>query len=72
MCQSCGVTILEPVAGEYCTDCFSGGAFSEPDLTQDDMIRRATLRYVSTRNMLEYQAKQRAADLIPTLKRWQS
>ena len=57
-------------SSEFCKFCYINGAFSEPNLSMSDMVGIATSNLVSKRNMLEYQARQRAQTTIPKLKRW--
>ena len=79
VCQSCGLSLATGLYGterdgiqskEYCKFCYQNGAFTEPNLSMADMVNIATSELVSKRNMLEYQARQRAQTTILKLNRW--
>lgn len=80
ICQSCGTSIQDPkdfgttASGaknlSYCRLCFENGAFTEPDLTLEQMIEKCTGIAATKRNMSEEKAKEIVIDYMPKLKRW--
>ena len=80
ICQSCGMSIQDPkdfgttASGaknlSYCRFCFENGAFTEPDLTLEQMIEKCTGISATKRNMSEEKAKEIVIDYMPKLKRW--
>jgi len=83
-CHSCGKPIekTEDVGtnadgsknNEYCRLCFQNGKFTHPEVTMEQMIKRATelLVQLSFGSLTEDQAKEEAEKHYPTLKRWKS
>jgi hypothetical protein len=81
VCQSCGMPLQKErdfgtnadgsPNHEYCRYCFQNGAFTQPDITKDEMIERVIELAVAMNIMPEEQAKALATTVIPTLKRWQ-
>lgn len=82
-CQSCGM----PIAGEfgnlgtnrdgsfhpeYCVFCFSGGDFTKPNQTLEEMIASSIENMTTDLQMPLEQATKLANSFIPTLKRWQN
>jgi hypothetical protein len=80
-CQSCGMPLQnESDFGtnadgspnhEYCNYCFQNGAFTQPEITKDEMIEKVAGMMVAMNIMPEDQAKSLVTTFIPTLKRWQ-
>ena len=80
-CQSCGMPLQKEndfgtnadgsPNHEYCHYCFQNGAFTQPDITKDEMIEKVAGMIVAVNIMPEEQAKALANNFIPTLKRWQ-
>jgi hypothetical protein len=81
VCQSCGMPMkIESDFGtnadktkneEYCTYCYQNGAFTNPDITMEEMIQ-GCIGIMVKYGMPEEQAKQQMTTLIPTLKRWKA
>ena len=78
-CQSCGMVIGDwfsaknPDGGEseeWCRFCFKEGAFTEPTVTKEEMIRRTVDLLMRTVRAPEEKARNFAHLLIPQLKRW--
>lgn len=59
-------------SSEYCKSCFENGAFTEPELKIDDMIKKSIRHMVYTLKMNDETADHLARIVIPTLKRWRS
>lgn len=55
---------------EFCKYCYSGGAFTEPDITMDQMITKSVHYMVASLKMSDETAEHLAKNIIPTLKRW--
>lgn len=81
-CQSCGMPLSEEFGNlgtnadgshtsEYCSICFSGGAFTNPDQTVNEMIESSIENMTTDLNMPREQASDLANSFIPTLRRWQ-
>ena len=78
-CQSCGMPMkIDSDFGtnsegrkneEFCTYCYKGGKYTNPDITMDQMITSCVGMMVKF-GTLEAQAKEQMQQLIPTLKRW--
>ena len=80
-CQSCGMPInKDPLGGgtsvdgnkttEYCSHCFRNGAFTEPNLTCEEMITKVKTKMKEMR-IPGFVAYLFTKD-IPKLKRWAS
>jgi len=79
-CQSCSMPMQKPddfgtgadgfKQNDYCVYCFKNGAFTEPDITRDQMIDKVAKLMVEKTNMPADQAKAIAKMFIPKLKRW--
>lgn len=78
-CQSCGMPLSRDAQGggteadgsrsaEYCSHCYQGGAFTQPDMTAAQMVER--VRAKLTGMYLPPNAVERAVREIPGLKRW--
>jgi hypothetical protein len=79
-CQSCGMPLNRDPAGggtnadgtlstEYCSHCFHGGKFTEPNISVDEMMTKVEgkLREMHLPGLLA----RRFAGEIPKLRRWQ-
>ena len=78
-CQSCGMPIEEGYFGtnkdgsenkQFCTFCYQNGAFSEPEVTIEDMIERSVSFMTVELNFEEKKARELSQKIIPTLDRW--
>lgn len=80
-CQSCGMPLSrDPQGGgtnadgsrsaEYCSHCFLGGKFTEPNLTLTEMVSKVEEKMRSM-HLPGFMARHFAKD-IPTLHRWRS
>jgi len=56
--------------GEYCSFCYNGGRFTEPDMTMEEMIEKVASALVERVKLPEDEAKEIARGTIPKLKRW--
>jgi hypothetical protein len=80
-CQSCGMPLAKPEdfgtarngsrINDYCRHCFQDGAFTEPDISMNEMIDKCVSIMAQKAMMPELQARGLMADVIPKLKRWQ-
>ena len=80
-CQSCGMPMGKTedfgknADGSPCDDyfhfCFHNGAFTEPNISMEQMTDKVAGFLVTKMNMSEAQAKGMAKGNIPNLKRWQ-
>ena len=57
---------------EYCSFCFSGGNFTNPNQTLEEMIQSSIENMTGDLNMPVEQATELANSFIPTLRRWQN
>ncbi len=55
---------------EYCKFCYVAGAFVEPALTLDDMLKKSISHMTRVLRLTPEKAKQAAHEMIPNLKRW--
>ena len=78
-CQSCGMPLGEGAFGtnadgtpnnDYCKLCYANGAFAEPTLTMDQMIKKSVRHMMTALKFEEERAEVLANAVIPTLKRW--
>ncbi len=79
-CQSCSMALENPEqfgtnadgsrAEDYCHFCFKDGAFTEPDVTMEEMIQRVSSMLAQHSDMTESEATELMRDMIPGLKRW--
>jgi hypothetical protein len=80
-CQSCGMPLSKDLLGggtnadgskssEYCSHCYSEGAFTQPDITAAEMttLVEGKLRSMHFPSFLA----RRFAKEVPTLRRWQN
>lgn len=81
-CQSCGMPIAEgfgnlgtekdgSFTNEYCSFCYAGGGFVNPNQTLGEMIQSSIENMTSDLNMPQEKASELANSFIPTLSRWQ-
>jgi len=81
-CQSCGMPLETPEdfgaaadgfrINDYCHYCFQDGAFTEPDISMNEMIDKCASITAQQEIMPEPQARALMADVIPKLKRWRA
>ena len=81
-CQSCSMPMETPEmfgtnadgskSEEYCTYCFQGGAFTEPDISMQEMINKCVTIMNQLKIMPEDQARDLMEKTIPLLKRWKT
>lgn len=57
---------------EYCAYCFQGGAFTEPDISMQEMIDKCVTIMNQLKIMPEDQARDLMKKAIPSLKRWKT
>lgn len=80
-CQSCGMPIDAGFqnlgteadgspASEYCMFCYKDGAFSNPELTVDEMVESSIDFMTANLGFDPEQAKAMSNDVIRGLKRW--
>ncbi|NOT06574.1 MAG: transcriptional regulator [Gemmatimonadales bacterium] len=79
-CQSCSMPLEKPddfgtdQAGyrenDYCRHCYKGGAFTEPDMTMEQMLDVSVGFMVRQGIMPEASARALLGDVMPRLKRW--
>jgi hypothetical protein len=79
-CQSCAMPMERPEmfgtnadgskSEEYCAYCFQKGAFTEPDISRQEMIDKCVAIMNQRKIMPEDQARNLMAKTIPSLKRW--
>jgi len=80
-CQSCCMPLEKPEdfgtaasgfrINDYCHYCFNNGAFTEPNITMQEMIDKCIGIMAQKGIMPEIQAKALMLEVIPKLKRWQ-
>lgn len=80
LCESCAMPMDRPQdfgtdaegkpVAEYCTFCYRNGAFVEPRLTLDGMIRKAAGAMAQRGVMAEAGARTFLASVLPEMKRW--
>lgn len=81
-CQSCAMPMTSAeVHGteadgspskDYCRYCYENGAFTEPDITMDEMIDKCVRHMVEQGVMPEEKARKLMTRYLPHLKRWRS
>lgn len=59
-------------SSEYCSLCFQRGAFSQPNLTLQDMISMSVKNMTGELKMPEEKARELAHTVVPKLKRWRN
>lgn len=78
-CQSCGMPLTDEVLlgtekeghknQDYCTYCYEGGTFKQPDLTVEAMID-ICVPHLKKDGMPEKDARHMLTSFLPSLKRW--
>jgi len=78
-CQSCGMPMTEEAlfgmeaSGEknsdYCKYCYADGAFTQQNITVDDMIA-ICVPHMKAQGFTEEKASEMLGNFLPTLKRW--
>jgi len=81
ICQSCSMPLREEALcgtnadgsknEEYCIYCFKEGKFTEPDLTQEQIIEKGVQYLVKEQNIELSEAKRIMQEATRNLKRWQ-
>ncbi len=79
-CQSCGMLIMKPEEFsteangvrrlDYCKFCYYKGAFTEPEITVEEMAVKLAGPMRINKNITEEQTKETAMELLKGLKRW--
>jgi len=80
-CESCGMPMGETnemygtessgsKSADYCKYCYDNGAFTEPNITLDEMIELVTGMMVKDFGFSPEDAKAQCYEGIPNLKRW--
>lgn len=78
-CQSCGMPLSKDAQGggteadrsksvEYCSHCYVGGRFTEPDITVNQMVEKVQAK-MREMYIPGFMARSFTKD-IPTLRRW--
>ena len=80
ICQSCAMEMMEgsdfgteadeALSVDYCTHCYQGGEFVDPDLTIDQMSAIAA-DFIEADDVTMAEAKAISKALLSDLKRWQ-
>ena len=81
-CQSCGMPIDEAAANfgteadgssasEYCTFCYKGGSFTNPDQSVDQMVASSVDFMTENLGFSAAEATELSNNVIRKLKRWQ-
>ena len=80
LCQSCGMPLnKEEVKGteknglktdDYCKYCYENGTFKNPDINLEDM--KKNVQNQMKKMQLHENVIQKAVNILPALKRWQS
>lgn len=78
-CQSCGMPMTataqygtekdDGISADYCSYCYGEGAFRQPDITMDGMVKLCA-HYLVEEGMEEGQAVALVSEQLPGLKRW--
>ena len=80
-CQSCGMPLVKGFYGtetdgkkssEYCKFCYMKGAFTEPAITMDEMIKKSIHYMAYDMKMNDETAEHLAKNTITTLRRWRT
>ena len=79
-CHSCGMPLETPDqfgtdasgirVNDYCVYCFHNGAFTEPEVSRDEMVERVADHLVKEEHLARMQARDVAIAFVPSLKRW--
>ncbi len=80
VCQSCGMPMRRDEdfgteadgsrSEDYCGYCYQNGAFTDPDITMEEMIEKVVRVMVFMQRLPKEQATVMVEDWIPRLKRW--
>ena len=79
-CQSCGMPLDPGYFGtnadgsqnrEWCFLCFKRGAFTQPEVTLEEMVERSIGHMTRHLGFNSERAKAVSHEIIPNLKRWQ-
>ena len=55
---------------EFCKMCFENGAYTQPELTVEQMVESSVHFMTNSLNFEETKARELSAGVIPHLKRW--
>jgi len=79
-CQSCSMPLAKPEdfgtsgpgyrVNAYCRFCYRDGAFTDPDVTMEQMIDRCVAIMANRGVMPESRARELLTEVIPRLARW--
>ncbi len=78
-CQSCAMPMGPDYFGkeadgkdsaEYCRFCYQNGAFTNPTMTQQEMIDSSVRFMTTSLGFAEDKARTMSEQMIPSLKRW--
>lgn len=79
-CQSCAMPLHKPEdfgteangfrTNHYCTYCYQNGAFTNPDITQEEMLDICVNAMDEQKIMPREQASALMKEVLPTLTRW--
>ena len=79
-CQSCALPMDKPElfgteadgspSADYCTYCYQKGAYTDPDITMEEMIDLCVEKMVEQDVMPEKKARKLMTKYLPDMKRW--
>lgn len=79
-CESCGMPLMTDqdtgteadgtVSGRYCTHCYQNGAFTEPSLTREEMIKKYSPMMAAQLDIPLQKATEMVTIYTSTLPRW--
>jgi hypothetical protein len=55
---------------DYCRHCYRNGRFTEPGITEAQMVEKCVAFVVRQTMMTQEEARSLMSDVIPSLKRW--
>ena len=80
ICQSCGRPLERPSdhgtnadrtpSAEYCSICYKQGAFTQPDITMEEMIEKTANVMAIQLGTAQPRAREMVATYMPRLARW--
>ena len=79
-CQSCSMPLARPEdfgtdpsghrVNDFCRHCYQAGAFTDPEVTMEEMINRCVTIMANRGIMPEAKARALLTDVMPRLARW--
>ncbi|MBI5235988.1 MAG: zinc ribbon domain-containing protein [Deltaproteobacteria bacterium] len=79
-CQSCAAPLMRAddfgreasgvLRTDYCIYCYNKGAFTQPDITFDQMVEKVAVMMAKKRNMTDEAARAQTKAMLSGLKRW--